>query len=685
VALVTSCVAPGAAVAASPVAAFTWQLAGVRADASGAVVETNYDFTNESRTSPVALNACTISATTAIKTYRWTFSDGSAPISSSACVATWIRPLSSTYRSVNVTLVATPYVGSAVSVTHTIRYRDRVIASLGDSAASGEGAVQDGPTWAAHYCGRSGWAASAQSALSIQQSLPDTTVHFWHLACAGASITSNDSLWWFNRDHGGKPYDPTFYGGMLDPYNGSYNNVNPCCLPPQVDRLQQLQSQSGLPVDRLLLTVGANDTHWAEVAVPCLEVAIADLIATGGIGGGYATQNACVASYAPAVAISMKLLPGHFDALRNRIATELTPPVPPSRIYLTGYFDPLDSLSPQPPTCFGEALWEGGPSIAGPFLRSWAVQSVENPLQATVQAKAQQYGWHYVDGIRQAFQGHGVCHHPGTRWINSHLDSKTSQGDNNGTWHANRTGQKVIASILTPAIATGLATDPSGQEIAFEANTGNLWAVGSGPNSVSIGDLRLGMMNGTSPSITALVGGGYEMAFQANTGDLWVVGFGGGRASSPGDLHLGMLKGTSPSITALAQGGYQVAFQANTGHLWVIGAGPGATDLGDYGLGMMAGTSPSITGQTASGYKVAFQANTGHLWVVSADGGGDLNLGMLKGTSPSITALAQGGYQVAFQANTGHLWVIGAGPGATDPGDYDLGMMAGTSPSITAG
>ena len=77
-----------------------------------------------------------------------------------------------------------------------------------------------------------------------------------------------------------------------------------------------------------------------------------------------------------------------------------------------------------------------------------------------------------------------------------------------------------------------------GTGIAFQANTGNLWAVGAAGS----GDLKLGMMKGTSPSIAA-VSGGYEIAFQANTGNLWAVG-----AAGSGDLKLGMMAGSSPTI-----------------------------------------------------------------------------------------------------------------------------------------
>ena len=46
-----------------------------------------------------------------------------------------------------------------------------------------------------------------------------------------------------------------------------------------------------------------------------------------------------------------------------------------------------------------------------------------------------------------------------------------------------------------------------------------------------------------SPAITAVADGGYQMAFQANTGDLWTAG-----ADNHGAWDIGIAAGTSPSI-----------------------------------------------------------------------------------------------------------------------------------------
>ena len=120
-------------------------------------------------------------------------------------------------------------------------------------------------------------------------------------------------------------------------------------------------------------------------------------------------------------------------------------------------------------------------------------------------------------------------------------------------------------------------------KVAFQANTSDLWTA---DDSFGGTNWSLGLMSGTSPSITA-VNGGYEIAFEANTGDLWTVGTLGDTA-----WNLGMMNGTSPSIIALDGGvGFEVAVQTNTGDLWAVGA-YWDTDYG--GLGMRQATSPSI-------------------------------------------------------------------------------------------
>ena len=76
------------------------------------------------------------------------------------------------------------------------------------------------------------------------------------------------------------------------------------------------------------------------------------------------------------------------------------------------------------------------------------------------------------------------------------------------------------------------------------------------------------MRPGTNPAIVGLPNGSYEVAFQANTSDLWTVG-----SDNHDSWGLGMMAGTSPAITLLGGGNnYEVAFQANTSDVWTVGA-----------------------------------------------------------------------------------------------------------------
>ena len=426
-------------------AVFRWSIAQVQADGNGDVVEVNFDRTDESDTSPVTLNGCGSTAANGLQSYTWTFSDETiAPITSANCSVVWRRHLSHEFRTVDVTLTITPKTGSRFSVTHTIRYRDRVIASLGDSAASGEGAP-DNPTTGAFVasrdCDRSGWAASAQAALQIQRALPDTTVHFWHLACSGATIAEE-----------GVPFVKYRLdaGGLLNPYNSHHHNVKPP-LKPQVDRLSDLMGKTGLPVDRLLITAGANDIGWATVLHDCFIVKGIGLLITPVLADF--EENACIAVDDGRVRGAVRNLDVHFAKLAarlNDLMRQRRGQLGPDNIYLTQYFDPLDSLRPQPLVCAGEPL-------AGPYLRNWGVAVIESPLQTDLQKAAVINHWNFIDGIRKAFQGHGVCQWPPAKhWMNALLDAHV-QKNPDGTWHANRVGQLHIATIIKEAISPQLS------------------------------------------------------------------------------------------------------------------------------------------------------------------------------------------------------------------------------------
>jgi hypothetical protein len=266
-----------------------------------------------------------------------------------------------------------------------------------------------------------------------------------------------------------------------------------------------------------------------------------------------------------------------------------------------------------------------------------------------------------------------------------------------GVWA--RAGVAIVVALAAACVSVpGAQAISPNVEVAYQLTNGHLF-------TSAAGDTGLGMMAGTSPSVDPVAIGSlpinkHQVAFQANTGNLWVIG-----PQSPGDGGLGMAAGTSPSIDS-----FNAAFQANTGNLYVIG--PNAPSNGaDLGIVMMPGTSPTINRngdfaaqdsdgdlELSSGIttfasmmagtspninengQIAFQGSNGNLWT----GNGvpragpvafsDTGLGMKAGTSPSINDNGD----TAFQGSNGHLWLTGSF--GTD--DLQLTMMPGTSPSM---
>jgi subtilisin family serine protease len=228
------------------------------------------------------------------------------------------------------------------------------------------------------------------------------------------------------------------------------------------------------------------------------------------------------------------------------------------------------------------------------------------------------------------------------------------------------TGLRMMAGT-SPAVA---ASRSGGYEVAFQADTGNLWTYSPDSGGANLGQL---MKAGTSPAITALTGSRrYQMAYQASTGELVVTG-----AAGTTNTHLAMMAGTSPSIAGNTDAGYKVAFQSNTGRLWTYSPATGAANLGQA---MKANTSPSITPGVSGSYLTAFHDAGGELVVVGAVVI-RTHKRLMADTSPSVVASNTGGYRVAFQATTGNLWSYTSG-GAT--ANLGQGMKASTSPSITS-
>lgn len=77
-------------------------------------------------------------------------------------------------------------------------------------------------------------------------------------------------------------------------------------------------------------------------------------------------------------------------------------------------------------------------------------------LNEVLQRKAEQFGWLFVDGIRQRFKGHGYCASPSRRFFVRTEDSCLNRGDFEGMLHPKKAGHEVtrdcIAEVLGPQL-----------------------------------------------------------------------------------------------------------------------------------------------------------------------------------------------------------------------------------------
>ena len=140
-----------------------------------------------------------------------------------------------------------------------------------------------------------------------------------------------------------------------------------------------------------------------------------------------------------------------------------------------------------------------------------------------------------------------------------------------GAW-AGATMQKGTSPSIT-------ALPAGGYQVAYHGSDGGLYTIGHWANKAVARDIA----PGTSPSITAFQDT-YEVAYNGTDGDLRTTG------KEVKDWGLGMMAGTSPSITSVNNGNsYEVAMQSHTGVLWTTGH-----EFANYNIPMKAGTSPAI-------------------------------------------------------------------------------------------
>jgi lysophospholipase L1-like esterase len=320
----------------------------------------------------------------------------------------------------------------AASARREIAVKGRLIVSLGDSVASGEG-VPDiglpGVRWQSRQCHRSARAAPALAAQRLQRADPSTPITFVHLACSGATVES----------------------GLL----GSYPGIEPkqgTPLEPQLDVLKRIRQRR--PVDAVLISIGANDVHFSAVVKQCALGILRPACFASKVTFG----NVTFPSLAEAIRTSFAALRGRYDDLAARL-NEIG--IQPSHVYLQQYFDPtLDA---------GGAICRKRVIGIRPQAIAQAARDVLAPLNAAGREAADRLKWHYVDGIAALFKGHGYCVRGKGAWVVKLTRSFLGQGRVDGTVHPNAEGHRQMAVVIAKALSPA-PRSPDAARDAAEAN-----------------------------------------------------------------------------------------------------------------------------------------------------------------------------------------------------------------------
>jgi hypothetical protein len=495
----------------------------------------------------------------------------------------------------SVTLTVSTANGESSSETQTVRIKDLLIVSIGDSEASGEGNPDvpgdsshvlwaDGPE--CQLAQRSSNSYAAWAAQKLERADPHTSVTFVCVAVSGQQTVA----------------------GLVQPGRWAWtpSGDTAYAAESQIDEVKRIVGDR--TIDALLVSIGANDLHWSE-RVPYL-------VALGSPGSITDAAKALQPEYfdpvfhlfhkpwtpsenIPSLQDCFTNLTNGLPQVAEKINGTLSIAQDPSgvpNIFPVEYHDAThdqnghdfaDNALTDAPGPFGLTVSSFPISVLGMKVDSaesaWCYNSVLVPLNNAIQNWAQAWGWHYVGGIMDGFLRHGYT--SSDPWVVTATQSEAWQGDKNGTLHPNASGQlfmanQVFTNLVNAAVGSG------GYNTSWTADGSLLLAaVGSTRGSLSRPDDHLVLRSDpANPNIyQVLVDGQLWLRYRGlSTGyDRLIVQAGGGNdyieiEDVPAGLKLQVLAGDGNDTIRVGkdgslagiQGSLTVDGQAGDNALW---------------------------------------------------------------------------------------------------------------------
>ena len=455
----------------------------------------------------VALNAC--GSTAGADEYRWAVNGrpvNPTPSPSIACLFSYPFPYEGAF---DVALTVVDGGVESPPIHQRVVVQDWLIVALGDSYASGEGAPDDegpvdGPTWKDARCDRSANAGAAVAARELEEADPKTSVTFVHLACSGATIMSG-LLGPYEGTHPPAALTPSpkvpfpCVTGKNDKGKWIELKTHPSCLPPQIDRAQELIQDREL--DALHLSIGGNDAHFASIVKACMleddcntdpfdVLAIPELEGLKTICDEVFTvageaKDACNEFIDDLIDLRAALRANDRNAqdlIDQGVTGRRTPVDPPlifqglrplfdkldaelndkllnggawrDRVFQTEYVDATTSFDGSYCDWDPSQHFDGHPPFVNESESEWVDGSVERRINSVIGQNAQRYGWTVVDNIHKSFQRHGLCSKK--RYLRTLGESLLYQHDPSGAVHPNVDGYRVIGKRLLESVRQSL-------------------------------------------------------------------------------------------------------------------------------------------------------------------------------------------------------------------------------------
>jgi lysophospholipase L1-like esterase len=327
--------------------------------------------------------------------------------------------------------------GTIRTASQTVTAEGWLIVALGDSVASGEGVPDKGSVLKAHWqdrrCHRSSRASPALIAKDIQNLNPGVPVTFVSLACSGATISK----------------------GVLGPYGGVEPGAREHPLEPQLDDLERIAKRR--TIDAVVISVGANDVRFSKVILSCIPLLFNNKTARGCFHHRARRVSPSADPLEQVLHRMLDALPTGYAELAHRLALAH---IAPSHVFLLQYFDPTRLTSSQ--TC--SSILGIGKSVL-----EMAQRLLLTPLNEKGEAAADNFGWHYIDGVSAEFADHGYC--APRSWIVHLPHSLFTQGGGlrlrgifaraGGVFHPSEEGARAIARLAEGEVCPSLDPPPA--------------------------------------------------------------------------------------------------------------------------------------------------------------------------------------------------------------------------------